>query len=518
MNYPLINILKSLKLNWKYEIPYFSWYDLMNYLTKEDVLTIKAVLIDFNEKKKVQINSKVLGIVIQYLVFHFEYDYVLKTIDFLINEYGDDFVANSIRKVVVDPLNNNLDFDENNILQSCNYYLELLFQKDKKNKERRNEKERQLNEICIPSFHYYFNKYKNKYGFTYLSPNKTTNSTNYGFFLDELSESLKDKGINFDLSIPNTPWISLNDMYKQIWEEKHGDLFFSSAYFLDGTDLTPKVSRIIKDLLTKDLIDLWIKLKIKNEIKRFFLLGGIDLRLLLLDNAYKFGFNYYQKHCSVKNWNEFKNLLNYQIENSSKELSYLNVFKSKYINIQNGLQKEYSLFLVGCNHVEKEIHNDFIFYNTPFTDCVQFHELLENKERYYEFVNSFTEPENHIRQVLGLPKIGEGWISETKLFYLAKEKFYSFRVIQHGKPEWLGKQHLDIYIPELNIGIEYQGKQHLMPIEIFGGEIAFDQNIKRDLRKKQLCMENNCKLYEVFPEDDFNKTLDFIYSIHVKPL
>ncbi len=519
MNYPINKILKSLKLNWNYDIPYFSWYDLLHYLTKEDVFIIKEVLIDFNEKKKVPINSKVLGIIIQYMVFYFEYDYVIKTIDFLKTEYGDAFVANSIRKVVVDPLSNNLDFDDKKIEHSSNYYLELLFQKDKKNKDWRNEKERQLNEICIPSFHYYFDKYKHKYGFSYLSPNKTTSSTNYGFFLDELSKCLKDKGINFDLTVPNTPWISLDETYKQIWEEKHEGLYFSSVYFLDRTLLTPKISKVLKDLLSKELIDLWIKLKIKNYIKRFFLLGGIELELLLLDNAYKFGFNFYQKHCSVNIWDDFKNnLSNLKNENNSKEGSYLNVFKTKFTNIIEDQFEEDYIFLVGCNHLEKDKYDDFIYYNIPFPDCIQFHELLQNKDRYYEYVNSFTDPENQIRTILGLPKIGEGWISETKLFYLAKEKFSSFRVIQHGKPKWLGKQHLDIYIPELNLGIEYQGKQHLMPIEIFGGEIAFDQNVKRDLRKKQLCKENNCSLYEVFPEDDFNTTLEFIYTKHVNPI
>ena len=88
-----------------------------------------------------------------------------------------------------------------------------------------------------------------------------------------------------------------------------------------------------------------------------------------------------------------------------------------------------------------------------------------DKELYYQYINSYREPENHIRQLLGLPNIGEGWVSETKLFYLIKEKFNNHRVLQHGKPIWLGKQHLDIYIPDLNIGIEYQGKQHTSPVD-----------------------------------------------------
>lgn len=105
--------------------------------------------------------------------------------------------------------------------------------------------------------------------------------------------------------------------------------------------------------------------------------------------------------------------------------------------------------------------------------------------------------ENLLRSNKGLPKIGEGWISETTLFYLLKEKFDLYEIIQHGSPTWLGRQHLDIWIPELKIGIEYQGAQHDKPVEFFGGQKAFDENLKRDARKRQLCKENGVKLIEV---------------------
>lgn len=105
--------------------------------------------------------------------------------------------------------------------------------------------------------------------------------------------------------------------------------------------------------------------------------------------------------------------------------------------------------------------------------------------------------ENLLRSNKGLPKIGEGWISETTLFYSIKQRINQYEVIQHGSPTWLGRQHLDIWIPELKIGIEYQGAQHDKPVEFFGGQKAFDENLKRDARKRQLCKENGVKLIEV---------------------
>lgn len=113
------------------------------------------------------------------------------------------------------------------------------------------------------------------------------------------------------------------------------------------------------------------------------------------------------------------------------------------------------------------------------------------------------ECENTVREEMDLPKIGEGWISETNLYYEIKETFPNEVVVHHGRPSWLGRQHLDVYFPEKNIGIEYQGEQHQNPLEYFGGEKAFKHREKLDKRKMDRCKENNCKLIYVYPNYDF---------------
>ena len=105
--------------------------------------------------------------------------------------------------------------------------------------------------------------------------------------------------------------------------------------------------------------------------------------------------------------------------------------------------------------------------------------------------------QNEFRISKGLPKIGEGWISETDLYYSIKNEFKNIEIIHHGKPDWLGRQHVDIWIPKYNIGIEYQGLQHDVPIDFFGGEEGFKKNKERDLRKKKLFLKNNSILIEV---------------------
>ena len=111
------------------------------------------------------------------------------------------------------------------------------------------------------------------------------------------------------------------------------------------------------------------------------------------------------------------------------------------------------------------------------------------------FVAAITrEAENTFREERGLPKVGEGWIAETNLYYEIKKAFPEFKVIHHGRPKWLGRQHLDVYIEDISVALEYQGIQHDSPVPFFGGEEAFKLTLKRDLRKKKLCSKNNLKL------------------------
>jgi len=125
----------------------------------------------------------------------------------------------------------------------------------------------------------------------------------------------------------------------------------------------------------------------------------------------------------------------------------------------------------------------------------------------------FRNSENILRVSNGLPKIGEGWISETELYHFIKDSFPQYEVIHSYKSNWLGSQHLDIFIPKLCIGIEYQGEQHFEPIKRFGGEVKFEENKKRDLQKKEKCKRNNVTLLEVTKDYNSNNLLNKIKEI-----
>lgn len=132
------------------------------------------------------------------------------------------------------------------------------------------------------------------------------------------------------------------------------------------------------------------------------------------------------------------------------------------------------------------------------------------KVRYGAYIEKFAiaedlsarDAENKVRDILDVPRIGEGWISETQLFKLVKLLFGDFEVIREARTDWLGNQRLDIYIPTLSVAIEYQGEQHFQPVERFGGKAGFREAQLRDNRKRQLCKANGVKLvYFTYAEE-----------------
>jgi len=104
------------------------------------------------------------------------------------------------------------------------------------------------------------------------------------------------------------------------------------------------------------------------------------------------------------------------------------------------------------------------------------------------------EAENLLRERHGVPRIGEGWVSEMRVFDLVKAHFSDAK--HHCSPRWLKPQHLDVFIPGEKFAIEYQGVQHYEAVDFFGGAAGLAERKKLDARKRRLCKKNDCSLIE----------------------
>ena len=96
------------------------------------------------------------------------------------------------------------------------------------------------------------------------------------------------------------------------------------------------------------------------------------------------------------------------------------------------------------------------------------------------------------------------WKNESNLFVIVAKEYPD--AIYQYHCDWLGLQSLDICIPSLKIGIEYQGEQHFRPIDFFGGEKAYREVVKRDKKKAELCLANGVKLLYWNYDEPISKT------------
>jgi len=151
-------------------------------------------------------------------------------------------------------------------------------------------------------------------------------------------------------------------------------------------------------------------------------------------------------------------------------------------------------FREGICHICRDIPSELFYCHPMYGSKVMVHYGPYIMRTAIEKDIDKHEAENEIRESLGIPRISEGWISEIELLNMAKALFSNKEVIHQASPEWLGRQRLDIFIPELKLATEYQGQQHYKPISLFGGEEGFLQTQKRDKLKSKLCAENGISL------------------------
>ena len=74
----------------------------------------------------------------------------------------------------------------------------------------------------------------------------------------------------------------------------------------------------------------------------------------------------------------------------------------------------------------------------------------------------------------------------------------------------------DFYLSNYNACIEYDGRQHFMPIDYFGGQQGFESTQRRDAIKTNYCTTNNIPLLRIRYDEDISSALDnFLDSLTV---
>lgn len=86
------------------------------------------------------------------------------------------------------------------------------------------------------------------------------------------------------------------------------------------------------------------------------------------------------------------------------------------------------------------------------------------------------------------------WKSEQLVYQYVSQAYRKYDVLYQHRPFFLksdkGQMSYDVFICGLNIAIEYQGKQHFEPVEIFGGKEHYEEQVYRDKLKQKLSEEH----------------------------
>ncbi|MDO8549287.1 MAG: hypothetical protein Q7S39_03920, partial [Ignavibacteria bacterium] len=130
--------------------------------------------------------------------------------------------------------------------------------------------------------------------------------------------------------------------------------------------------------------------------------------------------------------------------------------------------------------------------------------------------NLFKDSDKVVRKHLDIPLKNEQWISEKSMIILLQNKFRPFEVIYQASPKWLSPLRYDAFIPELNLALEYQGQQHFIPVEIFGGEEGLQQTKERDKRKLILSEINGVSLEYIHYNENILERIEEIFIRYYK--
>ena len=141
--------------------------------------------------------------------------------------------------------------------------------------------------------------------------------------------------------------------------------------------------------------------------------------------------------------------------------------------------------------LEVVLDGDYRWYTVPrgsFQKDIYYKELIGKEDQYKVIYDRC------LLKLKELKLIPARWKNEFEL-YLSIRKIHKDAVYQY-RDSWLGLQSLDIYIPSMNIGVEYQGKQHYEIVDYFGGEKGYKLRVHLDAKKRQLCQEKGVLLME----------------------
>lgn len=111
---------------------------------------------------------------------------------------------------------------------------------------------------------------------------------------------------------------------------------------------------------------------------------------------------------------------------------------------------------------------------------------------------------------IGCPKCNRSKGEEIISNFLNKNEIYFETQKTFDGCVLKNKLYFDFYIPKYNMCIEFDGAQHFIPVEHFGGELDLKIRQERDYIKTNFCQNNGIQLIRIKYNDDIIEKLTSI--------
>jgi hypothetical protein len=181
-----------------------------------------------------------------------------------------------------------------------------------------------------------------------------------------------------------------------------------------------------------------------------------------------------------------------------RHLPYGNSDQPLALAVEETLPRE-GICSLCTGRVPRHIYGHSMYYSTFLQRYLPYQTLFARRRfgrDVYEGEPEYKELENETRQAFGYMQIGQKWLNETFLFKIVSMLVAPAEVIHHYRGKELEGLEIDVWIPSLGIGIEYQGEQHFRAMEHWGGQTGLERRLSNDKRKKALCQTLGYELIE----------------------
>jgi len=220
-----------------------------------------------------------------------------------------------------------------------------------------------------------------------------------------------------------------------------------------------------------------IKEKVANEIKE-------KIRTILINLMDKINTKQYSEYYKIENNKYIKKEIVY----ASKKSYKMHFWKDsgRYVNIYSMDNNELTTNGYGID--ELVFRGNELRNNVPYKIIDEQHKEKEKKNKVLDL-----RRKKILRQ-------------EEKIYKILRE-IYPNKIIRRHDRKTLKGVELDFNLPELRLGIEYDGEQHFdkeLYQKLYGE--GFDEQVKRDRKKDRLCIKKKIKLIRIKYDYKINKT------------